>query len=803
MSVKLYLSEDENPRKALWWMFKILLLAVVCLVVAMAVFLSWAHLLQNGINEYSLSALERFFSLTAKDPLSLFRAYGDWFEVFKEAVRRHELTAALLLPLTAPLLFLLIVFLAYVKSSYALMLWYVLHNHFAKLKDVRRMGLLNGKLLALGRFQNLLLSLKQPLSVLCFGPVGSGKTSAVAIPSVLNSDNACVIAVDRRGNLAKYTSGYRAQIGRVFYFNWDLCDDAGKDEFYPRFNPLSRGNLPPRGEGREYYLSLTAKNLVAADIEVNKDNYWEWLAYSSMAALLNFFVTKTEQAAANDYFLDQIIKRGTLGAEDRDVLLSYYGLMPQSYAARGLQILEKKRLKPEEYLPIGSWGGIPEVWKGKEACLPMFADWLFQSYFAIREGLGEDGREVDVWKILFGNLLDEARFMNYGTRVIDGIRQMVYLSRKQRSIILPLLMKPLTVFKQPSIRERMSSSDFYYDYIHGVRHESGSWQPVTVYTLAATKPARFVNRFFLDMLIAHGLQAQEAVGPLPLLMVLDDLGQMPKLKFLQDGLNRGAHHNMSFLMMSDDLTNLERIYGKSGLEEMVSVLPYKLLLADSNRLLSQQLNKLAVYGTASVQIPAEKKGAWFKAKGGFSDAYYYHKIAKRLLSRRRRMNVVTRGYQLLLAEGYYHLPVLTKSTHFLRDETLCPKSTADVDYFLHEDFLAKRHIQDQQVPGLDGVLAEIGIHIDNEEAFGSYISQKYQEAIERMADIPDRKTVLADDLSAKWQSHGEELAKEAVRSERDREDWWLAEDSFSLSIDAGNPFERERAPVVPRSKKSN
>lgn len=99
------------------------------------------------------------------------------------------------------------------------------------------------------------------------------------------------------------------------------------------------------------------------------------------------------------------------------------------------------------------------------------------------------------------------------------------------------------------------------------------------------------------------------------------------------------------------------------MEDFVSNTNYKIIMAEDSQKLSRQLNKLAIFGTKSVQIPADKKGLLSGGKGGFADAVYYHRLAKDLQAR-RNFSVETKGYQLLLAEGYYHRPVLTKDIHF-------------------------------------------------------------------------------------------------------------------------------------------
>lgn len=312
MGVKLSIKNEQNTRRAFFSVFGVVLLAVFCFAVTAVLSLAAAHLAEYGVNERSFHNLENFLVMLSKNPLFLVVSYEQWWQIFLKSLANGFGRWTLFIPLAAPLVFVFILILAYIKSSYSLSLWFVLNYRFARLDDIKKMKLTEGFMLVLGQFQEFILGLVQPASILCFGEAGSGKTSSVAIPSILRSDMMSVLAVDNSGTLAKYTSGYRARLGKVFYFNWDLGDDPDKGNYYPRWNPLSKINLPSKGENRDKYLGFLAGYLVSYDHRLNKENYWEWLVYVAMDTFLHFMVSKVSQATANDYFLNQILEKNVL-----------------------------------------------------------------------------------------------------------------------------------------------------------------------------------------------------------------------------------------------------------------------------------------------------------------------------------------------------------------------------------------------------------------------------------------------------------------------------------------------------------
>lgn len=774
-----------------------LAISVLFFLISCTIFLSIAHLMHYGLSSSSRGGLYDFYRLIIRNPFEILSAYYEWMQVFYLSIKYNSLTLIVFIPLLATILPFLIISLVFFKSSYSLSIWYRFSNHFAEKDEIEKMGLFDGTFLNLGRFEDKILRLKQCFSVFCIGQIGSGKTSSVAIPSILDSDKSCIFAVDDNGSLAKFTSGYRSKLGNVFYFNWDLMDVPEKSEYWPRWNPLSDKDIPPKGKNRDIYLAKLAKCLLEHSDDNFNESYWDRLSDISLEGLLHFFVSKMEQAYANDYFLSKIIDKSHLTNEDKDILLSYYALMPKDYATEAIKNLEHGKLNLDNYLPIGSWQGIAKDWRGKELSLPMIADNIIQRYFMAKQNSENDGN--DGWKFMLDNFLAEAQFFGYHHRSIKVLQHLSYLSKKQRSIVASVIIKPMSVFRNPSIRERTSLSDFNLSQSRGIkRANSDDWDVVTIYCSAGSRTSQFMSRLMMEMLISNNISNQTSRGPFPILFVLDNFERIPKINSLVSGLTSGTYVKMSFLLLTSDLKELQRVYGTEDVESIVSNASYKLIIAESNSKLSQHFSDLAIYGTKSIQMQPAETSKFVKSKFGLADSNYYNKIAKDLMSK-NRSEMVKKGYLLLLAPTYYHLPIKAKAMFFLKHENLLEKATMSTAYYLNDKIEKCRNVQDVDVPLLLNVIKEAGFAIDSEEEIDKYLNDEYNNVIDKIQNFSDTKTVLADDISSKWKSkvRVEETKKsdnalEAASKGNQEDDWWMIEDSFaSTDNETKNPFENK------------
>ncbi len=776
MSIKQnYLTKQQMMRFFYALLIVVLVLFLFVAVSAGAFYLS--TLVSTDFSAKGFRHAGRFLRRVSADPLFLIDAYKQWFQVLAKSVESGKYSFAAFIPFSVPLLAILSLVIVFVKSRCSFGLWFWLYNRCAKAEDVEKLGLYDGRFLALGMFENKLLSLKKSLSVLCLGNTGRGKTAGVAIPSILQSDGVCLVASDNNNELAKYTSGYRATKGPVFYFNWNLSDEPQKNEFYPRWNPLSAENMPHKGDEREKYLAAIAKYFVVSTTEKETDIYWQRLAMISLDGILNFFAAKIEQACANDYFLSVILEKGRLSSEDKEILLSYYANLPQEYSEAALKTLDAAKIDIGSYLPIGSWEGIPTAWQGKEICFAMFSDWLLESYLSVKK----ENPSADGWLVLIEKWIKEAEFFSYSEKAVKTLQNLYFLSRKQRGVIFPMLFKPLSVFRNSTVRERTSSSDFCALWLRGMKNpQNGKWEVVTVYNVCGRKSIDFIGKFFIDIMIESNLT--HLSGHFPLLFLLDDLEDQPRYYSLEEGLVHGEKANMSFLLLSDNLQRLQEKYDTEALENIVSNTACKLVMADNSAKIAKQFESLAVYGTKSVQIPAEKTKGFMKVKQGLADADYYKVIARQLYHEHK--SKLALGNQYLILSGFYHLPVRLQSMFFLHDENLKQKSAFNTAYFLNDSMLKKRNVQDEEVPELLQVLNAAGLDIADEEDIKMFIEDKYEEAVEARKTVVEEAISLTEDISDRWQNRD----AETTSSNLGDDEWWLDEGAFSFAANKKNPF---------------
>ena len=222
-----------------------------------------------------------------------------------------------------------------------------------------------------------------------------------------------------------------------------------------------------------------------------------------------YWIEKIKQAKANDYFLNKLISGHKLTSEEKEILLSYYLLMPEVYVYEAIEALEENNLTVDNYVPIGSWGGIPEQWMGKNVCFAAITDWIIYNYMSSTD-------EAKDWTGWFASLLREAKVFGYGDLVESGIRQVLALSRQQRKIVFSCVIRPFGIFTNQAIRERTNGNDFNLDNVRGVYCEDRrKWVPITLYSLANTHSSKIMNQMFIDEALYRNLHMKENKGPLP------------------------------------------------------------------------------------------------------------------------------------------------------------------------------------------------------------------------------------------------------------------------------------------------
>ena len=73
--------------------------------------------------------------------------------------------------------------------------------------------------------------------------------------------------------------------------------------------------------------------------------------------------------------------------------VAMYYVLGAVFAAMGL--LKNGELNAGNYVHIGTWANIPEVWLGKEASFSMMLDWITEAQIAVAANLAERQKQGD------------------------------------------------------------------------------------------------------------------------------------------------------------------------------------------------------------------------------------------------------------------------------------------------------------------------------------------------------------------------------------------------------------------------
>lgn len=738
--------------------FTLFALAIVLLcffVVSAVLFLiSYAGHRGHGVGSFLLIGDYIFH------PTLLIDSYKDWLLDF----RSSPVSFYLVLPLFSPFITAVLVF------CIALYVWSRrIGQMFATAEQIRTMGLNDGAWMCWGKTAGSKIQVDTVFTALALGRKGSGKTLSLSIPSVLESDVGNIAVLDETGLVAKATSGYRAKIGTVFYFDFDQIDPNARLTL-ARWNPLSTSNIPHRGLAREEYIKILTQNLV-----LRENDYWGKLLNMAVEGLLGCFIDKIEQAMANDYFLDKILGGTPLDADDMDILISYYATMPKKIAIPAIQSVKNQDITIENYFPIGTWSMLPKDWQGKELSLAMCSDCLLQLYFYFVKGKEED---VDGWKLMLDHFIKEAKLFGYNSKYVQMLEYLFYLSRKQRKIIFTLIMNMLSVFRLDHIRQATAISDFSNGQLRGLKNIHGKLRPVTLYIKASSEEAKTIAKLMLGVVLEYNMHSSSKA---PIAVVLDDFDKFGKIQFLNRVLKKGQEVNISSLLIAQDYTRLKDFYTAEDIEAIVSGCGYKIFVAKNSEELIGQLNFAAEYSAKSVQ----DQMASFKMQKSTSEAYYYLRIIKALRFFKKKLKL-RKGKEMIMAEGYYSLPIKANQLFYLQDAGMKEKAEIEPKYEVDEIFVKLRNMQDVNPPSLHQVLDEVGMKVKSYKEINDFIKDEIEGVNQELANVVDKEAMLTDDVSSRWQKV--KKIQENLPGDGDL-DWWMEEDAFSHEAGAEvNPF---------------
>ena len=542
--------EWEEYNNAVQWMVMTFIITFLVTIVLAIISMPLGYLIGNGISKDSLSEVSKFIQTIINSPSYLFSRYWHWI---KQISNYHgAFSFSLWLPILPIISLPFGLLIGAATNPYRFQSNIHGSARIAELKDIKKMGLLDGFCMVVGKYKGHLLMMKETLSTLCCAPPGTGKTAGVVIPTIFHSHGMSIVVNDPKPELCFTTTGARAKDGPVFVINWGAEDNPAEGVYYPSWNPLSPNALPAPGPDRDMYVDSMC-NILVEDPKGGADPHWSKTGRAALTGFIHFIASKCERARANDYFIGRVYE-GKLDEEDKRVLEGYYLEMRDPMSARAIQDLHNDTLTIDNYLPIGTWSLLPEKWIGHESCLAMILEWITESQIKqsqeIKRRLDEGDQMAamaDPMRDMLEEAIDEARKFGYSPRCIVELSQLSSMPDKERGSVLSTGFSGIGIFKNSAVVSRTSFSDLHFKDLRGMKDPiTGEWKPISVYLSVNQVDARalgVISGTFIELmssyLIANPPKFQNKtdgqMGPFPTLFVLDEFPQMPKLKAIIDG----------------------------------------------------------------------------------------------------------------------------------------------------------------------------------------------------------------------------------------------------------------------------
>lgn len=716
--------EWEEYNNAVQWMVMTFIITFLVTIVLAIISMPLGYLIGNGISKDSLSEVSKFIQTIINSPSYLFSRYWHWI---KQISNYHgAFSFSLWLPILPIISLPFGLLIGAATNPYRFQSNIHGSARIAELKDIKKMGLLDGFCMVVGKYKGHLLMMKETLSTLCCAPPGTGKTAGVVIPTIFHSHGMSIVVNDPKPELCFTTTGARAKDGPVFVINWGAEDNPAEGVYYPNWNPLSPNALPAPGPDRDMYVDSMC-NILVEDPKGGADPHWSKTGRAALTGFIHFIASKCERARANDYFIGRVYE-GKLDEEDKRVLEGYYLEMRDPMSARAIQDLHNDTLTIDNYLPIGTWSLLPEKWIGHESCLAMILEWITESQIKqsqeIKRRLDEGDQMAamaDPMRDMLEEAIDEARKFGYSPRCIVELSQLSSMPDKERGSVLSTGFSGIGIFKNSAVVSRTSFSDLHFKDLRGMKDPiTGEWKPISVYLSVNQVDARalgVISGTFIELmssyLIANPPKFQNKtdgqMGPFPTLFVLDEFPQMPKLKAIIDGPAVGRGQKVSYLLIGQDLGQISGKYGKDDLETVISTTACKVILSQNNEQTAQRFSKMIGNKTVQTTSFSKNEGLSFqKGSNPFSKNVSYQLQGTSVISTTQLLSLPMLK-QVVLMQGFIDRPIMADAPRFYLDKQMLALSKLPPAPYVPDWIVAQREDINEDM------LSKLGIDYDPNE----------------------------------------------------------------------------------------
>jgi type IV secretory pathway TraG/TraD family ATPase VirD4 len=206
--------------------------------------------------------------------------------------------------------------------------------------------------------------------------------------------------------------------------------------------------------------------------------------------------------------------------------------------------------------------------------------------------------------------------------------------------------------------------------LRGWQDKQGVWHPVTIYLctrfenkdLTACLTALFceaASRFLLSHPPALALPTGAILGPYPVGFILDEFPQMPKLPCLLEGPAVGRGQKIAYLLIGQDLAQIEATYGAQGVETLLSTTSAKIILPLNNDKTAKRMSDMmGTIRKKEYSISCDSM-RWFGHQRTTQEKDVPLMTPDQLLS-------LTKGTHIVLFQGYANTPIVARTPFYFQ-----------------------------------------------------------------------------------------------------------------------------------------
>ncbi|MBP5698203.1 MAG: type IV secretory system conjugative DNA transfer family protein, partial [Alphaproteobacteria bacterium] len=306
----------------------------------------------------------------------------------------------------------------------------------------------------------------------------------------------------------------------------------------------------------------------------------------------------------------------------------------------------------------------------------------------------------------------------YSRRCITELSALSAMPDKERGSVISTGFTGIGIFKNSAVVARTSFSDLQFKDLRGMKDPvTGEWKPISVYLSVNQTDAQALNPIsatFVDLMSAYLIsnkpnsinKSDGKMGPFPVLFVLDEFPQMPKLKAVIDGPAVGRGQKVAYLLIGQDLGQISGKYGKDDLETVISTTACKVVLSQNNEQTAQRFSKMI--GNKTVQTTSfsrQEGGISNKDFNPFSKNVNYQLQGVSAISTNELLSLPMLK-QVVLMQGAIETPIMADSPRWYLDTKMKAQASIPPAPNVPDWIVAQRTDESEDI------LSKLGIDYD-------------------------------------------------------------------------------------------